>query len=99
MSVDDGRCDGCGEWLGVRPVLCTVKSPQTASGLVNKHVRKKPAQLVVAVRVEGSLGLTPEFFAAVDRWALRLCLKCVGGAGSVPAAIAVALDKRQERTR
>jgi hypothetical protein len=40
-----------------------------------------------------------EFFAAVDKWALRLCLKCVGGAGSVPAAIAVALDKRQEKTR
>lgn len=90
-------CDGCGIDLATRPVLTTMRQPQAKGGVVTKHVHKKPAQLVVAVRIEGSVGLTPDFAGAVDHWALRLCVKCVGDSGGVAAAIAVALDKRQER--
>lgn len=94
MKVE--ACDGCGVNLATRPVLTTIKQPQAKTGVVQKNVHKKPAQLVVTVRVEGSVGLTPEMHALHHMWALRLCVQCIGDAGSVPAAIAVALDKRQE---
>lgn len=64
-----------------------------------KRVRKKPAQVVIALHVEGSDG-TEEQLAAlkrVSRWALRLCVGCVGK--SVSSALAVALDKRMEEGR
>jgi aspartate aminotransferase-like enzyme len=89
-------CDGCGVNLATRPVLTTIKQPQAKSGVVKKHVHKKPAQLVIVVRVEGSSGLTDEMHKLNNMWKLRLCVKCIDAAGSVPAAIAVALDKRQE---
>lgn len=89
-------CDGCGIDLSTRPVLTTIKQPQAKAGVIQKHVHKKPAQLVVTVRVEGSEGLTPEMHKLNHMWKLRLCVKCLGDAGSVPGAIAVALDRRQE---
>lgn len=75
------RCSACNCDLATRKVVRQVRAPITQTNGVAgvtfaKRVAMKPAQLVVSLRVEGSLGLTPEWNARVARRAWRFCAAC-----------------------
>ena len=92
------KCAMCDASLDARPVLTEIKPTSATRSTYLKRVVKKPAQVVLALRLEGSIGLTPELHAAVGRWGMRVCASCAGEKGErILEVLAVALDKMIDR--
>lgn len=88
-------CDGCGTDLSVQPVKRYI---QAGGRAFTKRVRMRPAQAFVSCYPTGSRGMDPSFRSKVRGWVLRLCRPCIERYG-MAAALAVALDKRQDGER
>lgn len=93
--MDTECCDGCGVDLSVRPVKRYI---QAGGRAFTKRVRMRPAQAFISCLPAGSLGMDMRFRAKVRGWVIRLCRPCIERNG-MGAALAVALDRRQEGER